>query len=54
MFSVLEAEWQADWANWLYAKLKGRSAKLRIEEQEVQLEEGEIKNVISRVIEKRG
>jgi hypothetical protein len=39
-------------ANWLYGKLKGRSVHLRIEEQEVEIEEGEITRVISRVIER--
>ena len=31
-------------ANWLYGKLKNRNAILRIEEQEVQIEEGEIED----------
>jgi hypothetical protein len=39
-------------ANWLYEKLKGRKVTLRIEEQEVQIDEGEIKRVISRIIER--
>jgi hypothetical protein len=40
-------------ANWLYQKLKDRNVKLRIEEYEVELEEGEIKKIISRVIERK-
>ena len=39
-------------ANWLYGKLKGRGVRLRIEEQEVEIEEGEIRRVITRVIER--
>jgi hypothetical protein len=39
-------------ANWLYGKLKGRNATLRIEEREVEIEEGEIRRVITRIIEK--
>jgi hypothetical protein len=39
-------------ANWLYGKLKGRNVRLRIEEHEVEIEEGEIKRIISRVTEK--
>ena len=39
-------------ANWLYGKLKGRNVKLRIEEQEIEIDEGEIKRIISRTIEK--
>jgi hypothetical protein len=39
-------------ANWLYGKLKGRNVRLRIEEHEVEIDEGEIKRVITRIIEK--
>jgi hypothetical protein len=41
-------------ANWLYAKLKGRpETTLRIEEHQVDLEQGEIKRVITRIIDER-
>lgn len=40
--------------NWLYDKLKGRpDTTLRIEETQVDLEQGEIKRVITRVIEEK-
>jgi hypothetical protein len=39
-------------ANWLYAKLKGRNVRLRIEEMEVDIDEGEIKRIVSRSIER--
>jgi hypothetical protein len=38
-------------ANWLYDKLKGRDVKLRIEELEVEVNQGEITRVVKRVIE---
>ncbi|MBM4305127.1 MAG: hypothetical protein FJ123_00170 [Deltaproteobacteria bacterium] len=38
-------------ANWIYSKLKGRRVTLRIEEQEVEINEDKIKKVISRIIE---
>lgn len=40
-------------ANWLFGKLKGRNATLRIEEQWVEIEEDEIKRIISRVTERQ-
>jgi len=39
-------------ASWLYEKLKNRpNTTLRIEEQQVELEEGEIRRVFTRLIE---
>jgi hypothetical protein len=40
-------------ANWLYGRLKNRNVVLRIEEEEVQIEEGEIRKALSRIIELR-
>lgn len=41
-------------ASWLYEKLRNRSnTKLRIEEQQVELEEGHIKRVFTRLIERK-
>jgi len=40
-------------ANWLYEKLRGcPSITLRIEEQDVELEEGQIKRVLTRLIDR--
>ena len=39
-------------ANWLYDKLKGRTDKLRIERTEVEVEQGQIRRVISEKIER--
>ncbi len=40
-------------ANWIYGKLKGRKVTLHIEEYEVEIDEDEIKKIISRIIEYR-
>lgn len=38
-------------AGWLYEKVKGRATRLRINRVEIQVEEGEIKRVLSEQIE---
>ena len=38
-------------ANWLYAKLKGRASRLRIDRREIEIEEGVIKRIIDEHIE---
>ncbi|HEV2041695.1 MAG TPA: hypothetical protein VGT81_16930 [Casimicrobiaceae bacterium] len=40
-------------ANWIYGKLKGRNVTLRIEEMDVEVDEGKITRAISRIIEKK-
>jgi hypothetical protein len=40
-------------ANWLFDKLKDRDVRLRIEETEIQIEQGEIRRVITRKIEQQ-
>ena len=40
-------------AAWLYNKLRGRSEKVRIERTEIQLDEGQIKRIITEKIERK-
>ena len=40
-------------ASWLYDKLKGKAASLRIERREVQIDNDEIKNILIEIIEKK-
>ena len=39
-------------ANWLYDKLKGKAKKVRIDRVEIQLDEGEIKRILTESIER--
>lgn len=39
-------------ANWLYEKLKGRATKLRMDHEEMEINESKIERIVERVIQK--